>query len=33
MVIDDVAVAQWAVGLVFAIFGAFCLGYIMGRWP
>lgn len=32
MVIDDAIVAQWAVGLVFTIFGAFFSGYMMGKW-
>jgi len=30
MVIDDPEVAQWAVGLVVALFGAFFLGWMIG---
>ncbi len=30
MIIDDPVVAQWATGLVFALFGAFIIGWAMG---
>ena len=30
MVIDDPSVSQWAVGLVFALFSAFFIGWLIG---
>lgn len=32
MVIDDINVGQWALGLIFAVFIAFWFGFAMGKW-